>query len=110
LDVWIGYEEFIQIVRRGGYSGPIFESKNKLVTTCGALTVIASKPKPDRVYHRTANFRVYTLLRCGYCQISTDREELIDDEESAKMIAELTQDLSPELKKKVIAEIKKVEA
>jgi hypothetical protein len=88
------------MIRDGKYNGQIFESKGAVITTCGSLTVIARKTSPERIFNDA-----HTLLRAGYYCISTEKEGLIEDEETKKMIMELVRGLPENLKVEIMASL-----
>ena len=102
MDVWMPISQFKRMIKTGNFNGAVFESKGAVVTSCGSLTVIARKTRPERIFNTA-----YTLLRCGYYCISTEKEGLIEDEETVKMIAELVRGLPENLKAEIMADLQK---
>jgi hypothetical protein len=110
MDIWIPFNEFKRLIKFGQYSPPIFESKGALLVSCGANTIIALKPKPDRVYPNTKTVHSsYTMLKLGYYGLATSEEHLISDEATAEMLLDLMRFLTPEARLGLVARVKEIE-
>jgi hypothetical protein len=76
MDIWTTFPAFKRLVEQGHFSGQIFESKSTIITTVGAMTLIAQKPNGAKFFPNS-----WPLLRTGYRMIATDKEEPIDANE-----------------------------
>ena len=85
-DIWITLESFAVVVAKDRYSGTIFESRGYLITSCKAITLIAKKNDPKKIYSESIPF-----YRFGYVSIAFTDTSLIkesDSDDSAPLVTE----------------------
>ena len=97
-DVYVPFATFKRLIKDGRQTGPIFESKETVLTSVGNLTVLASKPSSDRVFVKKNGFeeRSFPFKTRGYMSISTIKEKMLDDKATIDLFVEEFRDYSLE--------------
>jgi len=86
VDIYITLSAFKKMVKTHPVvSGDLFESKERLLTTFGGITVHAMKNNGDRIYPEAIPFK-----KIGYTTIATNTDELpqLTEDEAADDIRE----------------------
>lgn len=100
-DIIVPLKTFRAVIRKGDYSGTIFEGKNYLLATSGELVMIAKKYKPDKIYTKDKLGKALTIYEqvslpfnsFGYVGISTI-DDLPATEDLLVSILDLLDDLT----------------
>jgi len=97
-DIYVPLATFRRLIKQGKQSGPIFESKETVLTTVGAATVLAGKIRMDKIFTKRNGYDQISLpfKRRGYMSIATITEKALDDEEVLAMLKEEFRDYSVE--------------
>lgn len=97
-DIWVPLPTFRRLIKEGHHNGPVFESKETVLTSVGAITVLANKRNAAKEFCRENgyDFNSSPFKRRGYMVIATTEEKVADEEEATQIFIEELEGLSSE--------------